>query len=379
MPVPMVIERPKMTRAMYDSLKVHIMGQRQKKKQEQEADAAVQRLKKEREAKAKQEKMTIEQTKEQLGEMDNKLETLKQEKHELFLQLKKVLHEEGNRRKALAPEKSDMVPAPYQVPGHMGAPPHIYLQGGGHSAVAMQQRASLYKAATQQQMMSAAIKRPRSTSPTPVSLYQTAVYSTADTSKPYQSTATSYPSTTKSTYSSSPQKMREMEVRYSSAQGSSQVYPSPAQSQYPPHPKYAAAQAASFGPYTGHYGQQSKLSEHVAPSAYGVSHMQQPGYAGPIADPHKMTDQEKYFSMQQHSVRATQPSMMPHQTMHHMQQAGKTGSIVHGYPMARPQVATTVYQASSSSLPTGQHPSVYTSQQGVPRSAYASQPGGRFY
>lgn len=72
--------------------------------------------------------------------------------------------------------------------------------------------------------------------------------------------------------------LRELEARYPSVQSGSQVYPSAGGSQYPPHPKYAAAaQAASFGPYAAHYGQQGKLPDHVTQTGYSVSHMQQPG------------------------------------------------------------------------------------------------------
>lgn len=373
--MPALIERPKMTRAMYDALKTHIIHQRQKKKQEQEADAANQRLRKEKELQVKQEKMTLEQTKEQLTELDKKLETLKHEKHELFLQLKKVLHEEGNRRKAMAPEKSEIIQNPYHMSGQVPGPQHIFLQGA-HPAMQQQRAANMYKQPPQQSMISGTGKRPRSPSPTPTSGYQSGSFK-AQTTKPFQGSNSNFHDS-KTTYSS-PQKH---ESRYPpGGQPSSQGYPTTAGSgQYPGgHPKFTANQPPF--PYSGHYGQQGKLQEHVSgQQGYPVPHMQQQGgYVSSMVDPHKPgfgADQDKFY-MQQHSVRPTQASMLPHQTMLHMQQAGKTGSIVHGYPpIARPQgPPTTAYQSAST---TNQHPSAYNPQ-GSSRGSYPAQHGRNYY
>lgn len=51
--------------------------------------------------------MSLEETKEQISKMESKLQSLQEEKHQLFLQLKKVLHEEEKRR-AKMKEQSDM-------------------------------------------------------------------------------------------------------------------------------------------------------------------------------------------------------------------------------------------------------------------------------
>ena len=53
----------------------------------------------ERELKKKQEAMTLEETKEQITQLETKLSNFKQEKHELFHKLKIVLYQDETRRK----------------------------------------------------------------------------------------------------------------------------------------------------------------------------------------------------------------------------------------------------------------------------------------
>ncbi len=67
---------------------------------EQEQDAAIARHKREAEAKRQQQTTTLEEIKDQLVMLERKLTDLKAEKHQLFLQLKKVLNEDENRRTA---------------------------------------------------------------------------------------------------------------------------------------------------------------------------------------------------------------------------------------------------------------------------------------
>lgn len=71
---------------------------------EQEADAEVERQRKERERQQKQDKMTLGETREQISQLEQRLQQLKEEKHQLFLQLKKVLNEDDNRRRQLVKE-----------------------------------------------------------------------------------------------------------------------------------------------------------------------------------------------------------------------------------------------------------------------------------
>ena len=66
---------------------------------EQEADAEVERQRREREDQQKEQEMTLEETKEQVGQSESRLAQLKEDKHQLFLQLKKVLNEDDTRKK----------------------------------------------------------------------------------------------------------------------------------------------------------------------------------------------------------------------------------------------------------------------------------------
>lgn len=68
---------------------------------EQEADAEEERLRKERELQQKQDVMTLGETREQISTLENELRKLKEEKHQLFLQLKKVLNEDDRRRQLI--------------------------------------------------------------------------------------------------------------------------------------------------------------------------------------------------------------------------------------------------------------------------------------
>eukprot|EP00093_Oithona_nana_P009063 09063.XXX_544202_543724_1 [CDS] Oithona nana genome sequencing. len=96
-----MIERPKMPRATWDALRAHIVRERQRKKLELEQNAEYERQKKfEREQKKKQEALTLEETKEQIANLEHKLNQYKTEKHELFHTLKKVLHDDETRRRA---------------------------------------------------------------------------------------------------------------------------------------------------------------------------------------------------------------------------------------------------------------------------------------
>lgn len=85
-------------------LKSHILRERARKKQEREAEVEEERLRKEREAKQRQNVMTLGETREQISQLEAKLTKLKEEKHQLFLQLKKVLNEDDNRRRQMIKE-----------------------------------------------------------------------------------------------------------------------------------------------------------------------------------------------------------------------------------------------------------------------------------
>lgn len=69
-----------------------------------EAEVEEERLRKEREAREKQDVMTLGETREQIQLLDDKLSSLRNEKQQLFLQLKKVLNEDDNRKKQMRKE-----------------------------------------------------------------------------------------------------------------------------------------------------------------------------------------------------------------------------------------------------------------------------------
>nr|XP_050029499.1 uncharacterized protein LOC126525611 [Dermacentor andersoni] len=89
--VPAPVEHPKTSTAMRAALKKHIMRQREKSKQEREADAATERVRGEREPKRRQDAMTLEEVRDQLQQSEKQLVTLKEEKHRLCAQLSNVL------------------------------------------------------------------------------------------------------------------------------------------------------------------------------------------------------------------------------------------------------------------------------------------------
>ncbi|XP_032684480.1 uncharacterized protein LOC116850377 isoform X2 [Odontomachus brunneus] len=80
---------------MWQALKIHIMRERQRKKQ---ADEEEERLRKERERQQKQDVMTFGETQEQINNLHGEISELEMEKHDLFTELKRVLHEEGTRK-----------------------------------------------------------------------------------------------------------------------------------------------------------------------------------------------------------------------------------------------------------------------------------------
>lgn len=55
-------------------------------------------MRKERERQQKQDVMTLGETREQITNLENELSQLKDEKHQLFLRLKRVLNEDDRRR-----------------------------------------------------------------------------------------------------------------------------------------------------------------------------------------------------------------------------------------------------------------------------------------
>lgn len=99
-------DKPDHDEQMWKVLKAHILRERARKKQEREQEVEEERLRKEREAREQQDVMTLGETRDQISQLESKLTHLKEEKHQLFLQLKKVLNEDDNRRKQIIKEST---------------------------------------------------------------------------------------------------------------------------------------------------------------------------------------------------------------------------------------------------------------------------------
>jgi len=172
---------------MWNALKAHILRERARKKQEREAEVEEERLRKEREAREQQDVMTLGETREQIQQLEGKLQQLKEEKHQLFLQLKKVLNEDDNRRRQLVKESNDMLT--------IQALPSTGLV---HQQLFIPQNVPRVTAVPQQGFKTVN-KRPRSPSPPPQPTPPT-------TTIYHQGYAYKPPNVANTTYQSSPQK-----------------------------------------------------------------------------------------------------------------------------------------------------------------------------
>lgn len=129
---PVIHDRPKMPRATWEALRNHIITERKRKQEEEEKTEEYERLKKEREYRKKQEATSLEQTKDQISELERKLTQLKDEKHQLFLTLKKVLNEDETRRRKESDEMNILYgvstnPPIMPLTGHTPHNQHIYM------------------------------------------------------------------------------------------------------------------------------------------------------------------------------------------------------------------------------------------------------------
>ncbi|XP_071805571.1 uncharacterized protein [Asterias amurensis] len=179
--MPGLLDRPKLTQAMAAALKHHILKERKRKRQEEEeADKAIERKREEQERqrkKAEAESLSLEETKEQIKSMKDKRESLKTDKHELFLQLKKVLNEDENRRRQLIKEKNERMAAmglQYHPAMHLQGP-HMIVQGAHmQTRPGMMDKSHMYRTAAAPQGAAQGVhgvKRTRSPSPPVVELY----------------------------------------------------------------------------------------------------------------------------------------------------------------------------------------------------------------
>ncbi|XP_061524674.1 G protein pathway suppressor 2 isoform X2 [Phycodurus eques] len=147
--MPALLERPKLSNAMARALHKHIMRERERKRQEEEeVDKMMEQKMKEEEERKRtkeiEERMSLEETKEQVMKMGEKLQGLQEEKHQLFLQLKKVLHEEEKRRRKEQSDITTLTSASYQAGLPMHAGQHLLsIQGESLRKVTARRRKML--------------------------------------------------------------------------------------------------------------------------------------------------------------------------------------------------------------------------------------------
>jgi len=143
---PVIHERPKMPARTWSALRSHIIAERRKKQEEEGKLEEEERMKREREHKKKQEANNLEETKEQISLLEEKLTSLKEEKHQLFLTLKKVLNEDDVRRRKESSEMAVLYPqhpTVFPLTGHV-APSSNSSISSRYMQPAHQSRQSLY-------------------------------------------------------------------------------------------------------------------------------------------------------------------------------------------------------------------------------------------
>ncbi|XP_078696269.1 uncharacterized protein LOC144924672 isoform X2 [Branchiostoma floridae x Branchiostoma belcheri] len=411
--MPALLERPKLSQPMLAALKTHIMKEREKKRQEeQEADKALERKREEdrRRQQQQQESMTLEQTKEEIAKLQKKLDTLQEEKHQLFLQLKRVLNEE-DKRKARMREQSDMA-----AMGH-----HIYQSGmhlaGAHMVmpgVPVQARTlpvehakgAIYQTHTPPTAShGGALKRPRSPSPPVVQVYppRPSPHSQHPYGVKHHATYAhdqshhSYPVSQPSHYSSSQSgqpayaaSQSQQAAAYATSQSQTAYQVSQAQhSQYATSQaatgayavtqaatKYAHGQAAYTYQYAQHkpeqYGQAYRVQQPGDVKAYLLATTVSSAVLGYMPPQHGTPSQQAAYAEQQTHLRGMAPpaavhpqqsqqALMPHpqQQQLHVPPQHKASMVSSAYP-PRPQTrpgSPAAYQHATAFQPGGtRHP-----------------------
>jgi len=150
-----------MPRATWDALRAHVVRERQKKKEENQE---FERQKLAREHKKKEDAATLEDIKEQIRRTEDKLDSLKKEKHELFTTLKRVLNEQSKEKPVATTGQSTYL-QPSVRPNQAGQF-HRGSVGGGVGGSGYVTGTSDPYGRHLLQAGSNAAKRPRSPSPT---------------------------------------------------------------------------------------------------------------------------------------------------------------------------------------------------------------------
>nr|XP_053633242.1 G protein pathway suppressor 2-like isoform X1 [Cherax quadricarinatus] len=377
-----MVERAKMNRAMWESLKAHIIRERKRKKEEQEADAEEERLRKERENRKKQHAMTLEETREKLSQMEQDLNDLKNQKHQLFQDLKVVLNEDATRKRAQQQQnylKESELMAVHSYP-------HGTIPLSGHPQMLFQSnlvpgRGSLpihgYKvppAQPQPLIPPGSLKRSRTPSPPPQGGYQQIPYNfknlpahaapsvpvTLPTTKAGSASnvyvagqAPYYHGSTQAHGSSSQYQPTSQAVAYLPPAAPTHTNPpTPSQPQQPPTRDDKHLQPVYM---------QSSRAAHVATLHQPMDHKGKPG--GSSFLPPQEGGQEKYFQPTVRSHLALHSGVLPVQQPH--PGGGKSGSITSGFPVrtvpSSQQPSPVVSSASHVSKPEAQ-PRSYNNQ-----------------
>ncbi|EZA60247.1 G protein pathway suppressor 2 isoform X2 [Ooceraea biroi] len=360
---------PQRNEQMWQGLKAHIMRERQRKKEEQEADAEEERLRKERERQQKQDVMTLGETREQIATLENELCQLKEEKHQLFLQLKKVLNED-DRRRQLIKETSVCSEVLATVGGYPATSPRVM-----HSQLFLpMQRSSspLYKVAVGTPThlipsvspsfyhLDGTMKRSHSPSPPPAA-------------SPYHSAYGYKPPPSIPNYNPPPPKSEEAARR----SGDSRAVLWNKNNQYSASSFYSAPAAQNVYSYSAPVSQPSREpSESAKPVYLSGGRAPLATHAAYVTNLHTMEHKGTYGE-DKFYLRPTN-----HVTVHggaipiqQQPQGAKTGGITSGYPVRAPQPPPGPYPP-----PPPPSPGTYVSGAGanVPGRLLYTQPGARY-
>lgn len=96
--MPVLIERERPSKQQLKAVQAYIVRRRLKERQALEESRAKEEAEKQRKREEDKKKETVEDVKMEISKLEAKLESLKNEKHQLFLQLKKVLNEDEEKR-----------------------------------------------------------------------------------------------------------------------------------------------------------------------------------------------------------------------------------------------------------------------------------------
>lgn len=360
-----IVEPPQRSEQMWQALKKHITRERQRKKEEQEADAEEERQRKERERQQKQDVMTLGETREQISNLENELSQLKDEKHQLFLQLKKVLNEDDNRRRQLVKDTSMCTEVLTTVGGYPGTGatsvvhPQLFLP--------LPTRSPLYKVAaatpTHALLPGGPLKRSHSPSPPP----SVSPYHAGYGYKPPPSIPSYSPSPTNGCiFTESEEAARRS--------GDSRAVLWNKNSQYPASNFYSAPTSQTVYNYTTPTSQPSREPEPSKPVYLSGNRStlstHQPTYVTSLHPlEHKGSYSEDKFYLRPSSHVTVHGGAIPIQQP---PQGAKTGGITSGYPVRAPQPPPGPYPPPP--------PGTYVSASGasVPGRLLYTQPGARY-